>query len=99
MGGEALNETERCLRDFNALGILANFSELRLIEKDYDRINVNSFCVAIGNSLGCTGTRILTTLLYEMKRRNTRHGLLTICGGKGMGVFGIGERKQIIFVI
>jgi acetyl-CoA C-acetyltransferase len=76
-----------------AAQVLANFKDLGLTEKDHDRINVNGSCIAIGHPLGCTGARVLTTLLYEMRRRNVRYGLLTICGGGGMGVCGIVERK------
>jgi len=72
---------------------LANMRELGLSEKDYDRINVNGSCVAIGHPLGATGARILTTLLYEMKRRNAQNALLTICGGGGMGISGVVHRK------
>ncbi len=72
---------------------LANFRELGITEKDYDRVNVNGSCVSIGHPLGATGARILTTLLYEMQRRNAKNGLEAICGGGGMGVCGIIERK------
>jgi len=75
-----------------AAQILANFKELGITEKDYDRVNVNGSCVALGHPLGATGARILTTLLYEMQRRNARHGLIAICGGGGMGVCGILEK-------
>jgi len=75
-----------------AAQVLANFKELGITEKDYDRVNVNGSCVAIGHPLGATGARILTTLLYEMQRRNARHGLMAICGGGGMGVCGILEK-------
>lgn len=76
-----------------AAQVLANFRELQITEKDYDRINVNGSCVSIGHPLGCTGARIMTTLLHEMKRRSARYGLETICGGGGMGVCAIVERK------
>jgi acetyl-CoA C-acetyltransferase len=57
-------------------------------ELDLDReiVNVNGGAIALGHPLGCSGARILTTLLYEMRRRGTRYGLATICiaGGQGM---------------
>jgi len=81
------------LHEAFAAQVLANFTELGITEKDRDRVNVNGSCIAIGHPLGCTGTRILTTLLYEMRRRNVRYGLEAICGGGGMGVCGILERK------
>lgn len=81
------------LHEAFAAQVLANFAELGITEKDRDRVNVNGSCIAIGHPLGCTGTRILATLLYEMRRRNVRYGLEAICGGGGMGVCGILERK------
>lgn len=70
---------------------LANFKELGITEKDYDRVNVNGSCVSLGHPLGATGVRILTTLLYEMRRRSVRYGLMALCGGGGMGVCGLLE--------
>jgi len=71
---------------------LANMRELGITEKDYDRVNVNGSCVSIGHLLGATGARILITLLNEMKRRQSRYGMIAICGGGGMGVSGIVEQ-------
>ena len=71
---------------------LANFRELDLTEKDYDRINVNGSCVSLGHPLGATGARIVTTLIHEMRRRSARYGLIAMCGGGGMGVAAIMER-------
>ena len=53
---------------------------------DWDRVNVNGGAIALGHPLGCSGARILTTLLYEMKRRgNVKYGLATLCVGVGQG--------------
>ncbi|MFZ0450963.1 MAG: acetyl-CoA C-acyltransferase [Desulfatiglandaceae bacterium] len=71
---------------------LANFRELGLSEKDYDRINVNGSCVSLGHPLGATGARIMTTLTHEMRRRDARYGLIAMCGGGGMGVASIIEK-------
>ena len=71
---------------------LANFRELGITEKDYDRVNVNGSCIALGHPLGATGARILTTLVYEMQKRDVKYGLIGICGGGGMGVCAILER-------
>lgn len=65
---------------------LANMRELGITEKDYDRVNVNGSCISLGHPLGATGCRILTTLLYEMRRRGLQYGLIGICGGGGMGI-------------
>jgi acetyl-CoA acyltransferase len=56
-----------------------------------DIVNVNGGAVAMGHPLGCTGAKLTTTLLYEMKRRNVRYGLVTMCIGGGMGAAGIFE--------
>ena len=52
----------------------------------YERVNVNGGAIAHGHALGNSGTRLLTTLLYEMKRRNTEYGLVSLCCGGGQGI-------------
>jgi acetyl-CoA C-acetyltransferase len=52
---------------------------------DIERVNVNGGAIAIGHPLGCSGARIATTLLYEMRRKNARYGLATMCVGVGQG--------------
>lgn len=52
---------------------------------DTSKVNVNGGSIAIGHPLGCSGVRISTTLLHEMKRRNARYGLATMCVGVGQG--------------
>jgi acetyl-CoA acyltransferase len=59
---------------------------------DPDRLNVNGGAIALGHPLGCTGARLTTSLLYEMRRRKARYGLVTMCVGGGMGAAGIFER-------
>jgi acetyl-CoA C-acetyltransferase len=51
-----------------------------------DRLNVNGGAIAIGHPIGCTGTRIVVTLLHEMLKRNTRRGVATLCVSGGMGM-------------
>jgi acetyl-CoA C-acetyltransferase len=53
---------------------------------DTDRVNVNGGAIAIGHPIGASGARVLVTLLHEMKRRNAKKGLATLCIGGGMGV-------------
>jgi acetyl-CoA C-acetyltransferase len=53
---------------------------------DTDKVNVNGGAIAIGHPIGASGCRILTTLLYEMQRRNAKKGLATLCIGGGMGI-------------
>jgi acetyl-CoA C-acetyltransferase len=59
---------------------------IKELELDQAIVNVNGGAIALGHPLGCSGARILTTLLYEMRRRGTRYGLASICiaGGQGM---------------
>lgn len=57
-----------------------------------DRVNVNGSGISLGHPIGATGVRILTTLVHEMKRRNARYGLETMCVGGGQGVAAIIER-------
>ena len=65
---------------------------LRALPIDPDRLNVNGGAIALGHPLGCTGAKLTTTLLHEMKRRNARYGMVTMCVGGGMGAAGIFER-------
>ncbi len=53
---------------------------------DTDKVNVNGGAIAIGHPIGASGARVLNTLLFEMKRRNAKKGLATLCIGGGMGV-------------
>jgi len=62
---------------------------LACIEKlslDRDRVNVNGGSIALGHPLGCSGSRILTTLLHELRKRGGRYGLATMCIGVGQGI-------------
>ncbi|MBS1732420.1 MAG: thiolase family protein, partial [Bacteroidetes bacterium] len=52
---------------------------------DLEKVNVNGGAIALGHPLGCSGVRIATTLLHEMKRRNSKYGLATMCIGVGQG--------------
>ena len=53
---------------------------------DTDKVNVNGGAIALGHPIGASGARVLTTLLYEMQRRDAKKGLVTLCIGGGMGV-------------
>jgi acetyl-CoA acetyltransferase family protein len=65
---------------------------IRDLQIDQDRCNVNGGAIALGHPLGCSGARILTTLLHEMRRRQARYGLATMCIGVGQGIATIVER-------
>ena len=58
---------------------------------DHERVNVNGGAVALGHPLGCTGAKLTATIIRELKRRNGRYGLVTMCVGGGMGAAGIFE--------
>jgi acetyl-CoA acyltransferase len=65
---------------------------IRELGLNLDIVNVNGGAIAMGHPLGCTGAKLTTTLLYEMKRRKVRYGLVTMCIGGGMGAAGVFER-------
>ncbi len=64
----------------------------RELKFDPDRLNVNGGAIALGHPIGCTGVRITTTLLHEMKKRDARLGLSTLCVSGGMGLAMLVER-------
>lgn len=76
-----------------AAQVLADMKLLGLSDKDDSRINVNGSGISLGHPIACTGTRVLVTLLHEMKRRGSRLGLESICGGGGLGIAAIFERE------
>jgi acetyl-CoA C-acetyltransferase len=78
-----------------AAQVLADLKEMGMTEKDYQKINVNGSGISLGHPIACTGTRLLVTLLNEMKRRKARFGLECICGGGGLGIAAIFERSQL----
>ena len=80
------------LVEFNeafAAQVLACQLDLGIAE---DRLNVNGGAIALGHPLGCTGARMTTSLVHEMRRRGVRYGLVTMCVGGGMGAAGIFEQ-------
>ncbi len=77
------------LNEAFAAQVLACVKELPI---DPDRLNVNGGAIALGHPLGCTGAKLTTTILHEMKRRGARYGMVTMCVGGGMGAAGILER-------
>jgi len=77
------------LNEAFAAQVLACLRELPI---DAERLNVNGGAIALGHPLGCTGAKLTTTILHEMRRRNARYGLVSMCVGGGMGAAGILER-------
>ncbi|HEY7476042.1 MAG TPA: thiolase family protein [Vicinamibacterales bacterium] len=96
---KVLDRTRLSLRDVDlvelneafAAQVLACLKELPI---DLERLNVNGGAIALGHPLGCTGARLTTTLLHEMKRRDARIGLVTLCIGGGMGAAAVFERAH-----
>ncbi len=64
----------------------------RDVHFDSDRLNVNGGAIALGHPIGCTGVRITTTLLHEMRKREAKLGLATLCVSGGMGLAMLLER-------
>jgi acetyl-CoA acyltransferase len=80
------------LVEFNeafAAQVLACLDEMAI---DPDKLNVNGGAIALGHPLGCSGAKLTTTLVYEMRRRQARYGLVTMCIGGGMGGAAVLER-------
>jgi len=77
------------LNEAFAAQVLACLRELPI---DPDRLNVNGGAIALGHPLGCTGAKLTTSLVHEMRRRHVRYGMVTMCVGGGMGAAGIFER-------
>jgi acetyl-CoA acetyltransferase family protein len=79
------------LNEAFASQVLACARELGI---DLDKLNVNGGAIALGHPLGCSGARILTTLIHEMKKRGSRYGLATMCIGVGQGIATVVERMN-----
>ena len=80
------------LNEAFAVQVLACLAELPIA---VDRLNVNGGAIALGHPLGCSGARLVTTLAYEMRRRNVRYGLASLCIGGGMGAAMIIENPDV----
>ena len=88
--GLALDDVELVeMNEAFAAQVLACLDEMPI---DPDRLNVNGGAIALGHPLGCSGAKLTTTLLYEMRRRQARYGLVTLCIGGGMGAAAVFER-------
>lgn len=80
------------LIELNEAFAAQSIAVIRDLGMDLERVNVNGGAIALGHPLGCSGARIMTTLVHEMKRRNVRFGLATMCIGVGQGIATIVER-------
>jgi acetyl-CoA acyltransferase len=82
------------LIEFNEAFAAQALAVMRELGFDPEKVNVNGGAIALGHPLGCTGAKLTATLLREMKRRNVRYGMVTMCVGGGQGAAGIFERMN-----
>jgi len=75
-----------------AAQVLADLKQMGVGSEEYGRVNVNGSGISLGHPIAATGTRVLVTLLHEMKRRGAKFGVETICGGGGLGIAAVFER-------
>ncbi len=76
-----------------AAQVLADLKDMGVGPKDYGKVNVNGSGISLGHPVACTGTRVLVTLLHEMKRRDAHLGLECVCGGGGLGIAAVLARN------
>jgi acetyl-CoA C-acetyltransferase len=93
----ALKRARMCIEDIDIFEMNEAFSAQSLavihrLHADVSKVNVNGGAIALGHPIGATGTRILVTLLHEMKKRTSRYGLATMCIGGGQGIAMVVER-------
>src|SRR5207244_1022173 len=89
-----LSLSEINLIELNEAFAAQTLAVMRQLDLDPETVNVNGGAIALGHPLGCTGAKLTATLLYEMRRRNARYGLVTMCVGGGMGAAGVFERPE-----
>ena len=92
----ALKKAGLAIKDIGVIELNEAFAAqslavIRDLGLDPERVNPHGGAIALGHPLGCSGARILTTLLHEMKRRNVQYGLATMCIGVGQGIATIVE--------
>jgi len=88
---KALHRAEMSIDDIDIVELNEAFAAqaipcIRELGLDPERVNVNGGAIALGHPLGCTGARLLTSLVHEMRRRGARTGLVTMCIGVGQGI-------------
>jgi acetyl-CoA acyltransferase len=79
------------LIELNEAFAAQSLAVIRKLGLDLDIVNVNGGAIALGHPLGCSGSRLVVTLLHEMQRRKIRYGLVALCVGGGMGVAAVVE--------
>ncbi|HLF75767.1 MAG TPA: acetyl-CoA C-acyltransferase [Anaerolineales bacterium] len=92
LAGLMLNDID--LIELNEAFAAQSLAVIRTLELNDDILNVNGGAIALGHPLGCTGAKLTTQLIYEMGRRKSRYGMVTMCIGGGMGAAAIFENLQ-----
>ena len=82
------------LIELNEAFAAQSLAVIRTLEMDESKVNVNGGAIALGHPLGCTGAKLTTQLIYEMGRRKSKYGMVTMCIGGGMGAAAIFENLQ-----
>jgi acetyl-CoA acyltransferase len=93
---KALEKAGLSLEDIGLIELNEAFASqslavMRELGLDMEKTNVNGGAIALGHPLGCTGAKLTTQIIYEMKRRDVQYGLVTMCIGGGMGAAGVFE--------
>ncbi|HUI89796.1 MAG TPA: acetyl-CoA C-acyltransferase [Anaerolineales bacterium] len=92
LAGLSLNDID--LIELNEAFAAQSLAVIGTLELDENKVNVNGGAIALGHPLGCTGAKLTTQLIYEMGRRKSRYGMVTMCIGGGMGAAAIFENLQ-----
>ena len=90
--GLSLNDID--LFELNEAFAAQSLAVMQTFEMDPEKVNVNGGAIALGHPLGCTGSKLTTQLIYEMGRRKSKYGMVTMCIGGGMGAAAIFENLQ-----
>ena len=86
-----INQDDIDLIELNEAFASQALAVIRDLEFDPEKVNVNGGAIALGHPLGCTGSKLTVQLINEMKRRNSKYGMVTMCIGGGMGAAGLFE--------
>ncbi len=86
-----ISQDEIDLIELNEAFAAQSLAVIRELDLNEEIVNVNGGAIAMGHPLGCTGAKLTTQILYEMQRRGSRYGMVTMCVGGGMGAAGIFE--------
>lgn len=96
---KALNKAKLTINDIDVIELNEAFAAqaiacMRELNLSWDNTNLHGSGIALGHPIGCTGARLTVTIMHEMKRRNLRHGLVSMCIGGGQGMAMVVERKS-----